>query len=95
MLFTDTFSLVYEIETEDVYEDLHKDKNLFDFSDYRLKVFNPVNKNVFGKMKKEFKGKIISEFLKLKSKMYSLIDVDGKENKKAKGFNKNVVKNVR
>ena len=46
-------------------------------------------------MKKEFKGKIISEFLKLKSKMYSLIDVDWKENKKAKGFNKNVVKNVR
>ena len=27
--------------------------------------------------------------------MYSLINVDGKENKKAKGVNKNVVKNIR
>ena len=34
LLFTDTDSLVYEIETEDVYEDLHEDKSLFGFSDY-------------------------------------------------------------
>ena len=46
-------------------------------------------------MKDEFKGKIINEFVGLKSKMYSLVDVDGEENKKAKGVNKNVVKNTR
>ena len=34
LLFTDTYSLVYEIETEDVYDDFYPDKNLFDFSDY-------------------------------------------------------------
>ena len=34
MLFTNTGSLVYEIKTDDVYEDLFKGKNLFDFSDY-------------------------------------------------------------
>ena len=34
LLFTDTGSLVYEIKTEDVYEDFYEDKNLFDFSDY-------------------------------------------------------------
>ena len=33
-LFTDTCSLVYEVETDDVYEDFYKDKDLFDFSDY-------------------------------------------------------------
>ena len=95
LLFTCTDSLVYETETDDVYEDFYKDKNLFDFSDYPQdsKFFDPVNKNVFRKMKDEFKGKIMSEFVGLKSKMYSLIDVDGKENKKAKGVNKNVVKN--
>ena len=34
LLFTDTGGLVYEIKTEDVYEDFHEEKNLFDFSDY-------------------------------------------------------------
>ena len=33
LLFTDTDSLVYEIKTEDVYEDFYQDKNLYDFSD--------------------------------------------------------------
>ena len=33
-------------------------------------------------MKDEFKGKIISEFLRLKLEMYFLVDVDGEENKK-------------
>ena len=46
LLVTDTDSLIYEIKTEDVYEDFYQDKNLFDFSDYPLdsKLFNPVNK---------------------------------------------------
>ena len=33
MLFTNTDSLVYEIEIV-VYEDFYENKNLFDFSDY-------------------------------------------------------------
>ena len=33
LLFTDTDSLVYEIKTNDVYEDFYKDKDLLDFSD--------------------------------------------------------------
>ena len=69
-MFADTDSLVYEIKTEDVYEDFYEDKKFFDFSDYSLnsKFFNPVNKKVIGKMKDELKGKIISEFIGLKSK---------------------------
>ena len=92
LLFTDTDSFVYEIETEDVYEDFYGDKNLFDFSDYPLnsKFFDPVNKKVIGKMKDEFKGKIISEFVGLKSKMYSFISVDNKEVTKANGVNKKI-----
>ena len=57
--------------------------------------FDPVNKKIIGKMKDGVKGKIISEFVGLKLKMYSLITVDGEEIKKAKGVNKNVVKNRR
>ena len=76
-LQTGKVSLVYEIETDDVYEDFYKNKDLFDLSG-----FDPVNKKVADKMKEELKGKITSEFVGLKSKIYSLIDVDDLFNKK-------------
>ena len=68
LLFTDTDSLVYEIKTENVYEDFYEDKSLFDFSDCPLnaKFFDPVDNNAIGIMKDEFKGKIISEYVRLK-----------------------------
>ena len=46
-------------------------------------------------MKDEFKVKVISEFVELKSKMYSLVDVDGEEIKKAKGVNRSVVRGIK
>ena len=54
LLFTDTESLVYEIKTEDVYEDFYQNKN---------------------------------EFVRLNSKMYSLISVDDEKVTKAKRVN--------
>ena len=92
-MFTDTYSLVYEIKTKDLYKDFYQKKNLFDFSDYPLdsKFVDPVNKKVIDKMKDQFKGKIISEFVGLKSKMYSLISVDHGEVTKAKGMNKKII----
>ena len=45
-------------------------------------------------MKDEVKGKIISDFVALKSKMYSLVVINNEEIKKAKGVNKNV-KNIK
>ena len=33
LLFSDTDSLIYEINTEDVNEDFYENKSLFDFSD--------------------------------------------------------------
>ena len=62
-MFTDTDSLVYEIETYDVYRDFYENENLLDF---RFEFFDPVNKKIIGKKKDEFKGKIISEFVGLK-----------------------------
>ena len=84
-----------ELNLWNVYEGFYRDKTFFGFSDYPRdsKIFNPANKNVIGKMKDEFKGKIICEFAWLKSKIYSLVDVDGKDNKK--GVNKSIVRGIR
>ena len=46
-------------------------------------------------MKDELKGKIISEFVALKSKTYSWIEVDDGEILKKAGVNKSVINNVR
>ena len=74
MLFTDTESLTYEIKSGDVYEKIFKWKDLFDFSNYSKdsNFFNDTNKKVIGKMKDEFSGVIVDEFVGLKSKMYSV-----------------------
>ena len=89
LLFTDTDSLTYKIKSENVYEEFFKWKDLFDFSNYSKdsKFFDETNKKVIGKMKDESEGKIIDEFVGLKSKMYSMKNIDGKESNTAKGVN--------
>ena len=74
LLFTDTDSLTYEIKSENVYEEFFKWKDLFDFSNYSKdsKFFDKTNKSVIGKMKDEFGGIIVIEFVGLKSKMHSM-----------------------
>ena len=91
LLFTDTDSLVYERKDKDVYKECFKDKKLFDFSGYpkNSKYCDSANKKVFGKMKDEFNGVKIIQFVRLKSKMYSLIIADDREVNKAKEINKN------
>ena len=46
----------------------------FDFSNHSKdsRVFNEANKKVIGKMKDEFSGVIVSDFVELKSKMHSI-----------------------
>ena len=52
LLFTDTDSLMYEIKTEDVYEDFSSNKENFDFSNYSTKSKYYDDSN-FEKMKDE------------------------------------------
>ena len=56
---------------------------MYDFTDYPkdTKSFETVNKKVISKMKDEFKTKLISEFVGLKLKVHSLIDVDNEKEK--------------
>ena len=89
LLFTDTDSLIYEIKSEDVYEEFFKRKHLFDFSNYpkNSKFFNATNKKVIAKMKDVSEGKMIDEFLGFYSKTYSTKKIDGEESNTVKGVN--------
>ena len=96
LLFTDTDSFLYEIQTEDFYKDISGDvKNRFDTSDYPeghpSGIPTGINKKVLGMFKDETAGKIIKEFVGLRAKLYSYKMDEGKENKRCKGIKKAVV----
>ena len=84
---------MYEIKTEDVYEDFINDKEMFDFSNYSIKskYYDNSNKLVVQKMKHETASVAIEEFFRLKPKMYSYLVDHNSELNKAKGVNRNVV----
>ena len=92
LLFTDTDSLCYEFQTDDLYLDMKDDHHQFDTSNYKEDnfLYSLENKKVLGKMKDECAGEIIDEFIGLRSKMYSL-SYGGKEKKTAKGVKRRVV----
>ena len=94
LLFTDTDSLVYEIKGNDsVYDEVFRDKELFDFSGYGKKsvYYDCANKKVIGKIKDEMSGKIIAEFVGLRSKMYSIVTVDNEKLVRAKGVKRELM----
>ena len=98
LLFTDTDSLCYEIQTDDVYEDIKNDVDKwYDTSNYDEDhpsgLRSSKNKKVIGYFKDECGGKFITEFVGLKPKSYSYETSDGKAEKKCKGVKKYVVKN--
>ena len=96
LLFTDTDSLMYEIQTEDFYKDISGDvKDRFDTSNYPENhpsgIPTGINNKVLGMMKDEAGGMNIVEFVGLRSKLYSFIMEYGGETKKCKGIKKQVV----
>ena len=97
LLFTDTDSLMYEINTDDFYKDISKDiKKKFDTSDYppnhESGILTGVNKKVIGKFKDEVAGRQITHFVGLRPKLYSFKVEGEKANKKCKGIKKTPVK---
>ena len=95
LLFTDTDSLTYHIETEDLYKDMKESSELFDFSGYEGEGYlsqDNTNKKVIGKFKDETDGAPIKEFIGLRSKMYSVLLDSGKEKKTGKGIKKSALK---
>ena len=97
LCYMDTDSLVYDIKTEDFYEDVANDVEArFDTSGYSKTDFRllpiDLNKKVIGLMKDESGGKIMTEFVALRPKLYSYKKLDASEDKKCKGIKKCVVK---
>ena len=68
---------------------------MFDNSDYpeSSSYYCNVNKKIIGKFKDEACGIPITEFIGLKSKMYSYVKDNEKGGRTAKGIKKNVIKN--
>ena len=84
LLYTDTDSVMYLIQTEDFYQDINKDiKRKFDTSKYPEKhpsgIKTGINKNVIGKFKDEVNGKQITHFVGLRPKLYSFKVEDNSE----------------
>lgn len=81
LLFTDTDSFAYEVETDDFYEDMRTldafkvggDNNIFDTSNYPKDhpLYSLRNLKQPGYFKDEAGGKIITSFIGLRAKMYS------------------------
>ncbi|KAL6418570.1 hypothetical protein ACFW04_012007 [Cataglyphis niger] len=93
-MYTDTDSLIYYIKCDNIYENMKRDIDKFDTSDYPANNAYDiplVNKKVPSLMKDENNGAIMTEFVGLRAKMYAL-RVDGKKDtKNVKGVKSNVV----
>lgn len=94
LCFTDTDSFLYHIETCDLYSQLANIKQYFDFSNYPCDhtLFSLEGKAQVGLFKDETGGMPIVEFCGLRSKVYSLITVDGIQKNAAAGVKKCVAK---
>ena len=91
LLFTDTAGLCFETE-EYFYEIMLEHKELFDLNNFPKdsKYFRNDNKKVPAKMKEEYGGTAIYEFIGAKPKMYSIRDVNNCEKNLHKGHNSNI-----
>ena len=97
LCYMDMDSFVMNIKTEVFYKDIANDvEKRFDTSNYEVNRPLPTGKDkkVIGLMKDELGGKIIMEFVSLRPKTYSYLNDDVKEDKKAKGTKKYIIKRM-
>ena len=95
LCYMDTDSFIMSIKTNDFYKDIANDvEKRFDTSNYEVNRPSGKNKKVIGLMKDELGGKIITEFVTLRPKTYLYLINNCKEDKKAKGTTKYVIKRM-
>ena len=101
LLFTDTDSLAYDVETENIYEDTAPDAGAkYDFSEYPLDhpFYNTSNRKAFGFSKDELNSVPMREFVGLRLKCYSFLctgKVDGNVVQHAKPVEKKTFEGVK
>ena len=95
VMYRDTDSLFYEIETDDIYDDLVQLKHMLDLSDYPKDhhLHNELNKKVPLKLTVELNGDILMEAVFLKPKPYSVKTLQ-KVKQSAKDVSKHVKKTL-
>ena len=90
LIYTDTDSLLYRFNVPDIYDYIKRDLIRFDTSDYpsdNIYEIPLVNEKVLGLMKDKKNGKITTEFVGLRAKLYAYkILGEDKDKKKAKGI---------
>ena len=93
--YKDTDSLLYRVETEDLYEDMYEFKHLLDLIDYPNShpLLDASNKKVPLTMTDELNGSALEESVILRSKMYSIKFQSGVK-QSAKGVQKLVKKTL-
>ena len=81
LIYTDTDSLLLNIQTEDAYKDMKEHSWLYDTSNYPKDnpLYDDRNIKVLGKMKDECGGLAIEEVVAVRSKMYSIKKSDKKK----------------
>ena len=97
LCYIDTDSFIMNIKTKDFYTNIANDvEKRFDTANCEVDRPLPTgeNKKVIGLMKDELGGRIIREFVALRPKIYSYLTDDCKEDKKAKGTKKCVIKRM-
>ena len=94
LLFTDTDSFCVAVEHPDVYSEMAKFKDWFDFSEYPKDhpLYDDTNCKVVGKFKDELHGACMTRFVGLRPKLYSFEYLDENGAVQAKNTAKGVQK---
>ena len=87
LLYTDTDSLLFELETSGIYMNVHDSSEYYDFNEYPKdhRWLSESNKKVVEQFKGECNGRPIHEFVGLRPKMYSVLETSRDSKMRAKG----------